>query len=482
GMEGYLVEDDFKTLREKKQKIQSHHIIFLVKNAVGLKNLYKMVSESSVDCLYKSRPMTTRSMVEKYREGLLIGTACSEGELYKMILEGKSDDEIIDAIKMYDYLEVQPIQNDRYLIEGERKRLSGEQALRDIVERIIRIAKKTDRLFVATGDVHFLNERDEIYRRVIQAGLGFSDCDRQPPLYYKTTDEMLSLFNFLDPETAREAVIVNPAKIADMIEDVKPITSEFCPPVIEGSEEELKRLTYGKAYEIYGDPLPQIVSERIDKELGAIIKYNFSVMYIIAQKLVSKSLSDGYLVGSRGSVGSSFVAFLSGITEVNSLKPHYVCPKCKYSDFDTDPAYGVGVDMPEKDCPRCGARMKKDGWDIPFETFLGFAGDKTPDIDLNFSGEYQPVAHKFVEELFGEGHVFRAGTIGALADKTAFGFVKKYFEGRNEIVSDVEIERIVNGCLGIKRTTGQHPGGIIVVPKDREITFFLLILYLALSH
>ncbi|MBR2327974.1 MAG: PolC-type DNA polymerase III [Clostridia bacterium] len=472
GMEGYLVEDNFKELREKKQKVSYSHIIFLVKNAAGLKNLYKMVSESCVDNLYKARPMVTRSMVEKYREGIIIGSACSEGELYKMILDGKTDEEIIEAIKMYDYLEVQPIKNDYYLIRGDRQKLSGEDALRDIVRRIIRIAKNTGRLFVATGDVHFLNERDEIFRRVIMGGLGFSDADSQPPLYYRTTDEMLAEFDYLDKDDAYDAVIGNPAKIAEMIEVIKPISDEFCPPVIENSEEQLKELTYNKAYEIYGDPLPDIVKARIEKELNSICSNGFSVMYMIAQKLVYKSLSDGYLVGSRGSVGSSFVAYLSGITEVNSLKAHYVCPKCKYSDFEPKTACGVGVDMPEADCPVCGERMKKDGWDIPFETFLGFDGDKTPDIDLNFSGEYQPVAHKFVEELFGEGHVFRAGTIGSLADKTAFGFAKKYFEERNMNVSTVEVERVASGCLGVKRTTGQHPGGVIVVPRDREITDF----------
>ncbi len=473
GVEGYIVGEDFKELREKKQKVRYNHIIILVKNAVGLKNLYKLVSESLVDNLYKARPMMTKSMIEKYREGLIIGSACSEGELYKMILDGKTDEEIIPLIELYDYLEIQPIKNDYYLIRGDRKQLSGEEALRDIVRRIIRIAKKTNRLFVATGDVHFLNPNDEVYRRVIMSGLGFSDADLQPPLFYRTTEEMLEEFSFLDKDDAFDAVIANPAKISEMIEKITPISPDFCPPVIEGDAEQLTEMTYNKAYEIYGNPLPEIVKARIEKELNSICGNNFSVMYIIAQKLVSKSLSDGYLVGSRGSVGSSFVAYLSGITEVNSLKPHYVCPNCKYSDFEhPETNCGVGADMPEKNCPKCNTQMKKDGWDIPFETFLGFDGDKTPDIDLNFSGVYQPVAHKYVEELFGEGHVFRAGTIGSLADKTAFGFVKKYFDSKNEIVSSTEIERIVNGCLGIKRTTGQHPGGIIVVPKDKEITDF----------
>ncbi len=454
------------------KSLKTYHAIILVQTQEGMKNLYKIISASHLDYFYR-RPRVPKSLIQKYRKGLLIGSACEAGELYQEILKNPYNpdyDEVNKIVEFYDYLEIQPLGNNGFMLRENI--VENEDTLKHINKSIIDLGKKNDKLTVATCDVHFMNPHDSVYRAILQAGQGFADADNQAPLYFRTTEEMLDEFDYLGNDLAYEVVVTNTNKIADMIDDLKPVPDEKAPPEIPGSEEELRKLTYEKAMSIYGENLPEIVKERVDVELNSIISNGYSVLYIIAQKLVKKSNDDGYLVGSRGSVGSSLVAFMSGITEVNSLPPHYVCPECKESEFFADGSIGCGFDLPDKKCPRCGAPLIKDGHDIPFQTFLGFKGDKEPDIDLNFSGEYQPVAHKYIEELFGTGHVFRAGTIGTVAEKTAYGFVKKYYDEKGIIPTNAQIDRLVAGCTGVKRTTGQHPGGIIVVPKKNDVHEF----------
>ena len=454
------------------KSLKTYHCIILVQCQEGMRNLYNIISKSHLEFFHK-RPRVPKSLIQQYREGLIIGSACEAGELYNAILEnpyGADLNELNKIIDFYDYLEIQPLGNNNFLLRDNR--LESVEDLKYINKLIIELGKRKNKLTVATCDVHFLNPDDEVFRRILQAGQGYGDADVQPPLYFRTTEEMLREFDYLGEELAKEVVITNPNIIADMIDVVKPVPDDKAPPEIPGSDEELRKLTYDKAMSIYGEDLPEIVKERIDIELNSIISNGYAVLYIIAQKLVWKSNSDGYLVGSRGSVGSSLVAFMSGITEVNSLPPHYVCPKCKYNEFFNDGSVGCGYDMPDKACPVCGEMLIKDGHDIPFQTFLGFYGDKEPDIDLNFSGDYQPRAHKYIEELFGTGHVFRAGTIGTVAEKTAYGYVMKYYEEKGMHVSPAQAQRLLMGCTGVKRTTGQHPGGIIVVPKTRDVHEF----------
>lgn len=458
------------------RKSMSYHVIILAKNEVGRMNLYRLVSWSHLKYFHRNQRIP-KSLLDKYREGLIIGSACEAGELYRAIVDERSDEEISRIASFYDYLEIQPLGNNEYMIGDEHhENVNSREDLININKKIIALGEKLCKPVVATCDVHFLDPDDEIYRRIIMAGKGFKDADDQAPLYLRTTEEMLEEFSYLPYDKAYDVVVKNTNLIADMVDRIEPVRPDKCPPVIENSDQILRDICYSKAHEMYGEDLPEQVSARLERELNSIISNGFAVMYIIAQKLVWKSMEDGYLVGSRGSVGSSFVATMAGITEVNPLSPHYLCPKCHYVDFESDEvkAYAgrAGCDMPDKVCPKCGTPLNKEGFDIPFETFLGFKGDKEPDIDLNFSGEYQSKAHKYTEVIFGDGQTFRAGTIGTLADKTAYGYVKNYYEERGVKKRSCEINRITMGCTGIHRTTGQHPGGIIVLPVGDEIYSF----------
>ena len=480
-----LKERDISTLDELNKlseldeegikKLPTYHIIILAKNDVGRVNLYRLVSWAHINYFHRV-PRIPKSVLAKYREGLIIGSACEAGELFQAVVRGVPDSELGRIVNFYDYLEIQPIGNNAFMIRNEDSSVQNEEDLRDLNRRIVQLGEQFQKPVCATCDVHFLDPEDEVYRRIIMAGKGFKDCDEQAPLYLRTTEEMLEEFAYLGPDKAQEVVVTNTRFIADQCELISPVRPDKCPPVIENSDETLRNICYNRAHELYGEDLPEIVVERLERELNSIISNGFAVMYIIAQKLVWKSNEDGYLVGSRGSVGSSMVATMSGITEVNPLSPHYYCPKCHYSDFDSEEVKKYsgmsGCDMPDKECPVCGTMLKKDGHDIPFETFLGFKGDKEPDIDLNFSGEYQSHAHDYTEVIFGKGQTFRAGTIGTLADKTAYGYVKNYYEERGDRKRNCEINRIVQGCVGVRRTTGQHPGGIVVLPVGEEIYSF----------
>lgn len=461
-----------QSIRDVK-RLRAAHAIILVQNLIGLRNLYELISKSHLDYFYR-QPKIPKSVFNELREGLLIGTACEAGELYKAVLEDKPKEEIDRLCDFYDYFEIQPLANNEFLIRNEA--VDDWEALREINKKIVTLGEEHQKMVVATCDVHFIDPEDEVYRRILMAGKGFGDADQQAPLYFRTTDEMLEEFAYLGRDKAYEVVVTNTNKIMDSIEKLDPVPPDKYPPVIEGSDETLTNICHEKARSIYGKDLPPQVKERLDRELNSIITNGFAVMYIIAQKLVWKSMEDGYLVGSRGSVGSSFAATMAGITEVNPLQAHYICPNCYYTDFESDVikdhSGNSGCDLPDAKCPNCDTQLIKEGHDIPFETFLGFYGDKEPDIDLNFSGEYQAIAHQYTEELFGVGHVFRAGTIGTLAEKTAFGFVKKYFDEHHQTARTAEINRLVQGCTGVRRTTGQHPGGIIVVPKDESIYKF----------
>ena len=458
------------------KKLPTYHVIILAKNDIGRVNLYQLVSASHL-VYYNRRPRIPKSVLNEHREGLIVGSACEAGELYRALLDGKPDETIAKIVDFYDYLEIQPLGNNAFMVESDKvTSVNSMEDIMDLNRKIVHLGEQFHKPVVGTCDVHFMDPEDEVYRRIIMAGKGFGDADKQAPLYLRTTEEMLDEFAYLGSEKAYEVVIRNTNLIADMIEKISPVRPDKCPPVIENSDQMLRDICYNKAHSMYGDPLPEIVHERLERELNSIISNGFAVMYIIAQKLVWKSNEDGYLVGSRGSVGSSFVATMAGITEVNPLVPHYYCSNCHYSDFDSEEVKkyvgGCGHDMPDKNCPVCGQKLVKDGFDIPFETFLGFKGNKEPDIDLNFSGDYQSKAHKYTEVIFGKGQTFRAGTIAALAEKTAYGYVKNYYEERGDRKRNCEIDRIVAGCTGIRRSTGQHPGGIVVLPHGEDINSF----------
>ncbi len=482
---GMLADRDVTTLDEvgkmresspdSVKKLGTYHAVLLAQNDIGRVNLYRLVSESHLT-YYARRPRIPKSLLNRYREGILVGSACEAGELFRAVLNGRTEQEIHRVAAFYDYFEIMPVGNNAFLLRDGKEPVESEEDLRALNRRIVALGEELEKPVVATGDVHFLDPEDEVYRRVILYGNHYSDADQQPPLYLRTTDEMLEEFSYLGAEKAEEVVITNPNRIVDMCEKIDAVRPDKCPPEIENSDQTLRDICYARAHELYGEELPPVVADRLERELSSIINNGFAMLYISAQKLVWKSNEDGYLVGSRGSVGSSFAATMAGITEVNPLPPHYVCPKCHFTDFDSEEVRAfagcAGVDMPDRTCPVCGSPLRKDGFDIPFETFLGFAGDKEPDIDLNFSGDYQSKAHKYTEVIYGEGQTYRAGTIGTMADKTAYGYVKNYYEEHGEQKRGCEIDRIVQGCVGVRRTTGQHPGGIIVLPRGEDICSF----------
>jgi DNA polymerase III subunit alpha, Gram-positive type len=472
GMEGYLFDDKDSLLPNGEINIKgkdTSHIILLAKNQEGLKNLYKLVSLSHLKYFYK-KPRIPRSVLSQYREGLLIGSACVEGEVFKGVIHNYSEDSLAKLVDFYDYLEIQPLCNNHFLID--KGTVSGNEGLQKYNEKIVALGKAYGKPVVATCDAHYASPEESLYRQILMAGQGYKDIEGDKGLYFRTTDEMLAEFQYLGDDLAKEVVIDAPNRIAEMIESIRPVPTGKFPPQIENSDVILRNRCEESAIAIYGDPLPEIIKARLDRELNSIISNGYAVMYVAAEMLVQKSMQDGYLVGSRGSVGSSFAATMAGITEVNPLAPHYICPSCKYLEWGDENQFDCGVDMPSKECPKCGTTLDQNGFSIRFETFLGFEGDKEPDIDLNFAGEYQARAHKYVEEIFGKENVFRAGTIGTIASKTAYGFVKKYFEERGLPVNKYEVERLTKRCSGVRRTTGQHPGGIIIVPQGHDIHEF----------